>query len=45
LRANFELLAGRDEFGYLDRQSFQVDIGTKENFDTNYHGSWFNYYR
>jgi hypothetical protein len=44
-RAYFELLAGRDEFGYLDEESFQVDFDTKENFDANYQGSWFNYYR
>ncbi len=44
-RTYFELLVGRDEFGYLDKESFQVDFDTKENFDTNFQGSWFNYYR
>ena len=44
-RKYFELLAGRDEFGYLDRDGFLVDFDTKENFDANFQGSWFYYYR
>lgn len=41
----FKLLRQHDEFGYLDRGEFSVESDSKENFDKNYNGSWFNYAR
>ena len=41
----FELLKPHDEFGYLSLGSYQVFFDSKENFDNNYEGSWFYYYR
>ncbi|MCE5328206.1 MAG: hypothetical protein LLG01_17510 [Planctomycetaceae bacterium] len=34
-----------DEFGYLAHNPIPIAFDSKENFDTNYNGSWFNYYR
>lgn len=34
-----------DEFGYLASNGIAIAFDSKENFDTNCHGSWFNYYR
>ena len=41
----FELLKPNDEFGYLSKESYAVHFDSKQNFDNNYHGSWFYYYR
>jgi hypothetical protein len=41
----FELLKPHDEFDYIRLDEFRVRFDSKENFDKNYKGSWFNYYR
>lgn len=40
-----ELVATYDEFGYLRRSEYEVKFDSKENFDKNYQGNWFYYYR
>jgi hypothetical protein len=44
-RCYLELLKPHDEFGYIVADRFSVDFDSKENFDQNYAGSWFYYYR
>ena len=39
------LVAPYDEFGYLAKTGIHVRFDSKENFDTNYKGNWFYYYR
>ena len=34
-----------DEFGYLKRSGVTVSFDSKENFDTNYQGNWYYYYK
>ena len=41
----FELLRPHDEFGYLRRSEFAVRFDSKENFDKNYDGNWFYYFK
>jgi hypothetical protein len=40
----FGILKSYDEFDYLKESEFKIDFDSKENFDENYNGSWFNYY-
>jgi len=44
-RSYFAMLKGYDEFGYLTIDNFSIAFDSKENFDRNYQGSWFYYYR
>jgi hypothetical protein len=44
-RKYFELLSRYDEFGYFKKESYYVYLDSKENFDTNYNGNWFYYYK
>lgn len=39
------LVAPHDEFGYLAKHPITVVFSSKETFDRDYNGSWFNYYR
>jgi hypothetical protein len=41
----FAILKPHDEFGYLSENEFTVAFDSKENFEKNYGGSWFNYDR
>lgn len=41
----YQLLQAYDEFDYFKNDYFYFDLDSKENFDNNYEGSWFNYYR
>ena len=41
----FQILKPYDEFGYLDQSRFRVKLDSKENFDQNYQGNWFYYYK
>lgn len=41
----FDLLAPYDEFGYFTREKFNIFLDSKENFDTNYSGNWYYYYK
>lgn len=40
-----EIMSAYDEFGYFRRQPGQVTFDSKENFEKNYQGNWFNYDR
>jgi hypothetical protein len=44
-RFYFDLLNPHDEFGHLDEKEYTVAFDSKENFDKNYEGNWFYYYR
>jgi hypothetical protein len=41
----FDLLKRFDEFSYFDRQTFSISVDSKENFDKNYAGNWYFYYK
>ncbi len=41
----YDLLKPHDEFGYLRRKDYAVSFDSKQNFDKNFHSSWFHYYR
>lgn len=41
----FDLLDQYNEFGYFKRDSFQIYLDSKENFDTNYASNWYYYYK
>ncbi|HET7355385.1 MAG TPA: hypothetical protein VFJ09_01785 [Nocardioidaceae bacterium] len=43
--AYFELAKSRDEFGYLDRRTTFVRLDSKQNFDENYAGNWYYYWK
>ena len=43
--AYFELAKSKDEFGYLDRRTTFVRLDSKENFDQNYAGNWYYYWK
>ena len=44
-RRYFEILKPYDEFGYLTEQEFTVNFDSKQNFDDNYAGNWYYYYK
>jgi hypothetical protein len=39
----FNLLKSFDEFNYIIKEQFEIKLDSKENFDSTYKGSWFNY--
>lgn len=41
----FELAKRHDEFGYLNRTEIAIRIDSKENFETNYSGNWYYYFK
>ncbi|WP_143956018.1 hypothetical protein [Robertkochia solimangrovi] len=41
----FELLKKYDEFNYFERDNFVIYLDSKENFENNFHGNWFFYYK
>lgn len=41
----YELVKPFDEFNYFKRKDIKVLIDSKENFDNNYEGNWFYYYK
>ena len=41
----FDVLKPYDEFGYLKRNKCRVRFDSKENFDNNYQGNWYYYYK
>ncbi|WP_276133970.1 hypothetical protein [Polluticoccus soli] len=41
----FQLLQPYNEFGYLKPDTFNVFIDSKENFDTNFEGNWYYYFK
>ncbi|MCR5862265.1 hypothetical protein LRS05_08950 [Flavobacterium sp. J372] len=40
----FDLLDPYNEFGYLSRDTFEINIDSKENFDNNFQSTWYYYY-
>ncbi|PRD54691.1 hypothetical protein [Sphingobacterium gobiense] len=41
----FDLLEPYNEFGYLKREKFNINLDSKENFDNNYESNWYYYYK
>lgn len=41
----FEIAKRHDEFGYLSRTEIAIQVDSRENFETNYSGSWFYYFK
>lgn len=41
----FDILKPYDEFGYFKLDKFNIYLDSKENFDKNYNGNWFYYYK
>jgi hypothetical protein len=41
----FDILEPFNEFGYFKRDSFEINLDSKENFDNNYESNWFYYYK
>ena len=41
----FNLLQQYDEFHYIKREFYSIYLDSKENFDKNYQGNWFYYYK
>ncbi|PJZ43783.1 hypothetical protein [Leptospira brenneri] len=41
----FDLIKKYDEFGFLNKDTFSILFDCKENFDKNFNGNWFNYWR
>jgi hypothetical protein len=41
----FKVIKECDEFNYLKEQEFSVMLDSKENFERNYQGNWFYYYK
>jgi hypothetical protein len=41
----FEILEPYNEFGYFEREKFNVYLDSKENFDNNYESNWYYYYK
>ena len=41
----YEIAKPYDEFGYLDRREIAIMVDSKENFDTNYDGNWYYYFK
>ena len=45
LKSYFEILKRHDEFGYCQEEDVSIEFESKENFETKYENSWFNYDR
>lgn len=41
----FKIAKRHDEFGYLTRPEIVIQVDSKENFETNYSGNWFYYFK
>jgi hypothetical protein len=41
----FEILKPYDEFNYFKKETFSVNLDSKENFDNNYESNWYYYYK
>lgn len=41
----FEIAKRHDEFGYLSRAENAIQVDSKENFETNYSGNWYYYFK
>jgi hypothetical protein len=43
--AYFEIAKRHDEFGYLTRSEIEIQVDSKENFEANYSGNWYYYFK
>ncbi len=43
--AYFEIAKRHDEFGYLSRAEIVIQVDSKENFEANYSGNWYYYFK
>ena len=41
----FDILEPYNQFGYFKREDFNIYLDSKENFDKNYAGNWYYYYK
>jgi Domain of unknown function (DUF1963) len=41
----FEIARRHDEFGYLTRSEIAIQVDSKENFEANYSGNWYHYFK
>lgn len=41
----FEIAKRHDEFGYLNRAEIAIQVDSKENFEANYSGNWYYYFK
>jgi len=41
----FEIAKRHDEFGYLTRSEIAIQVDSKENFEANYSGNWYYYFK
>lgn len=41
----FEIAKRHDEFGYLSRAEITIQVDSKENFEANYSGNWYYYFK
>lgn len=41
----FEIAKRHDEFGYLPRSAVAIQVDSKENFEANYSGNWYYYFK
>jgi hypothetical protein len=41
----FEIAKRHDEFGYLTRSEITIQVDSKENFEANYSGNWYYYFK
>jgi hypothetical protein len=41
----FEIANHHDEFGYLTRSEIAIQVDSKENFEANYSGNWYYYFK
>ena len=41
----YQILKPHDEFDYIKKSEFKIELDSKERFDDLYKGSWFNYYK
>jgi hypothetical protein len=42
---HFEIAKRHDEFGYLNRSEIAIQVDSKENFEANYSGNWYYYFK
>ena len=43
--AYYNLIKPYDEFNYIEKDSFRLNIDSKENFDNNFSSNWYYYYK
>ena len=41
----FKIAKRHDEFGYLSRAEIAIQVDSRENFEANYSGNWYYYFK